>query len=385
MNQPGSRSRPALTVTAALWLAAVAAAPAAQAPAPAAAASRPQMAEEVFKNVQILKGIPVDEFMTTMGFFAASLGLNCTDCHVDESGGSWARYADDNDLKRTSRRMMLMVQTINRTNFGGRQVVTCNTCHRGSYRPNVMPSLNQLYGEPPPDEPGDPIAQAPGQPPAAELLDRYVAAAGGSLTSLSAKGTYIAFDDADKSALELYVTAQGQRAIVAHVAAGDTSWVVNGGNAWIAGPPTDRPIPVMAITGQELEGLAVEAQAFFPARVRQLLRNWRVGTPALLDGRDVYVLQGDTAGGAVVTLCVDAETNLLTRLIRYSHSPVGRLVTRVDYSGYRDVAGVKIPTRWTVSWLSGRTQFELTDVQPNARIDGARFGMPAAPAARRTN
>jgi hypothetical protein len=37
---------------------------------------RPRMAEEVFKNVQILKGIPVDQFMGTMGFFSASLGLN---------------------------------------------------------------------------------------------------------------------------------------------------------------------------------------------------------------------------------------------------------------------------------------------------------------------
>src|SRR5262245_2042642 len=37
-------------------------------------AQKPLMAEEVFKNVQILKGIPVNQFMDTMGFFAASLG-----------------------------------------------------------------------------------------------------------------------------------------------------------------------------------------------------------------------------------------------------------------------------------------------------------------------
>ena len=73
---------------------------------------RPPMAEDVFKNVQILKGIPVDQFMGTMGFFAAATGLNCTDCHVDESGGNWAKYADDNDLKRTTRRMMRMVSSI---------------------------------------------------------------------------------------------------------------------------------------------------------------------------------------------------------------------------------------------------------------------------------
>src|SRR3954452_14497445 len=97
----------------------------------AAQVQKPPMAEEVFKNVQILKGIPVDEFMGTMGFFAAATGLNCTDCHVDESGGNWAKYADDNDLKRTTRRMMQMVSALNRSSFGGRQMVTCNTCHRG--------------------------------------------------------------------------------------------------------------------------------------------------------------------------------------------------------------------------------------------------------------
>ena len=39
---------------------------------------KPVMVEDVFKNVQVLKGIPVNQFMDTMGFFAASLVLNCT-------------------------------------------------------------------------------------------------------------------------------------------------------------------------------------------------------------------------------------------------------------------------------------------------------------------
>ena len=52
---------------------------------------KPQMAEEVFTNVQLLRGIPVKEFMGTMGFFAAATGMNCTQCHVEESGGSWRR------------------------------------------------------------------------------------------------------------------------------------------------------------------------------------------------------------------------------------------------------------------------------------------------------
>ncbi len=46
---------------------------------------RPLMAEDVFKNIQVLKGIPVKEFMNTMGFFSAATNLNCIDCHSPQS------------------------------------------------------------------------------------------------------------------------------------------------------------------------------------------------------------------------------------------------------------------------------------------------------------
>ncbi|PYR69592.1 MAG: hypothetical protein DMF88_05605, partial [Acidobacteria bacterium] len=43
---------------------------------------RPLLSDQVFKNVQALKGIPVDEFLGTMGIMAASLQFDCSDCHV---------------------------------------------------------------------------------------------------------------------------------------------------------------------------------------------------------------------------------------------------------------------------------------------------------------
>jgi hypothetical protein len=64
------------------------------------------------------------------------------------------------------------------------------------------------------------------------------------------------------------------------------------------------------------------------------------------------------------------------RLVRFSESPVGRLVTQIDYSDYRDVSGVKMPYRWTVSWLDGRSVYELTEVRPNVAIDTAKFAQP---------
>src|SRR5262245_9734123 len=105
-----------------------------------------QMAEDVFKNVQVLKGIPVDQFMETMGFFSASLALNCTSCHGVESASDAARFADDPPLKKTARKMILMVRAINRDNFAGAGLVTCYSCHRGGERPKITPSLADQYG-----------------------------------------------------------------------------------------------------------------------------------------------------------------------------------------------------------------------------------------------
>jgi hypothetical protein len=345
-------------------------------------ADRSPMAEEVFKNVTILRGIPVDEFMGTMGFFSSSLGLNCTDCHVDESGGSWARYADESPLKMQTRRMMVMVQTINKTNFGGRQVVTCYSCHRGNTRPAVMPSLDGLYGEPPPDEPGDPFTQAQGQPSPDSVLDKYIEAIGGAqriaaITSIVAKGTYLGFDDAEKVPVELYARAPGQRSMTVHGLLGDTTTTFDGRTGWITAPPTDKPIPFYEITGEELQGANFETELMFPTRIKQALTNWRVGVPQLLGEREVLPVQGDTSGGGVITMNFDSETGLLLRLVRYANSPVGRLVTRVDYEDYRDVNGVKMPFKFTVRWLSGRSTFEMNEIQANVPVDASRFVRPA--------
>src|SRR6266849_2468674 len=100
---------------------------------------KPPMSEEVFKNVQVLKGIPVDEFMSTMGVFSAALGMSCEDCHA-ANDAKWENYAlDTSPRKLTARRMIQMMATINKDNFGGRQMVTCWSCHRGGDHPTVTP------------------------------------------------------------------------------------------------------------------------------------------------------------------------------------------------------------------------------------------------------
>ena len=159
---------------------------------------RPQMAEEVFKNIPVLRGIPVDEFMDTMGMIAAALGLNCLDCHTSDADKSWDRFAADTTMKITARRMIQMVNTINKENFKGVRMVTCYTCHRGDLKPKIVPSLIVQYSAPmedpneveiPPNSKGNPD----------EIFNKYLNALGGTqrlsrFTSYTAKGTYVGFD-----------------------------------------------------------------------------------------------------------------------------------------------------------------------------------------------
>ena len=76
--------------------------------AQAAQQPKPQMAEEIFKNIPVIKGIPVDEFMDTMGMFSNALAMNCTDCHRSDSTSAWANFAKDTPLKMMARRMALI-------------------------------------------------------------------------------------------------------------------------------------------------------------------------------------------------------------------------------------------------------------------------------------
>src|SRR5579863_596475 len=246
----------------------------------AAPQARPQMAEEVFKNVQVLKGVPVDEFMDMMGVFSAALGMSCEDCHA-ANDSKWENYAGDNTpKKRTARAMIGMMAAINKTYFGGRQVVTCFACHRGGDHPRTTPDLSALYGGTPEDELDDTVEQAPGAPSADDILDRYVQALGGaqqlaSVASFVAEGTSSGYGpESEKRPIKIFAQAQGQRTVIIHTDNGDSTTTYDGRAGWIAAPL--RPVAVVPLTGGDLDGARLDAALSFPARVKQALGHWRV-------------------------------------------------------------------------------------------------------------
>jgi photosynthetic reaction center cytochrome c subunit len=337
------------------------------------------MAEDVFKNVQVLKGISVNEFMGTMGFFSASLGLNCTDCHISESSGDWAKYADDTSLKRTTRRMIQMVNTLNKDNFAGRRAVTCYSCHRGTTRPKVIPSLAEQYGMPPPEDPNEieVVRQIAGAPTADQILDRYIRAVGGTLASFTAKGTYGGYDtDLEAVPVDIFAKAPGQRAAIVHLRIGDSTSIYDGRAAWVASP--DKPVRLVALAGQDLDGVKLDVDVLFPGGIKQALSRWRAGFPeTTINDRAVQVVEGTAAAGSRVKLFFDKQSGLLVRTVRFTVTAVGTIPAQTDYSDYREVAGVKMPFHWIATWTDGQSTTELSEVQPNVAIDAARFAKPA--------
>jgi outer membrane lipoprotein-sorting protein len=348
------------------------------------------MSEEAFKNIQVLRGIPVNEFMGTMGFFAASLGLNCTDCHTQESAGNWAKYADDTPLKQTARRMVIMMNAINRSDFGGVRMVTCYTCHRGVQHPDMIPSLQEQYAAPPPADPDQiqVLPNTPANPGAAEqILDKFIQAVGGAqklskITSFAAKGTYTGFDtDFQKAPIDIYAKAPSQRTQTVHVPGGENTTTYDGHEGWVAA--SDRPVPLILMTGGELDGARLDADLSFPATIKQDLTNWHAGYPPLtIDDRAVQVVEGTSPGGSKVKLYFDKESGLLVRQVRYLDTAVGPTPMHIEYSDYREVSGVKMPFKWTFTWTDGQSTTELSEVQPNVAVSAAKFVKPAVPASK---
>jgi hypothetical protein len=358
-------------------------------------------ADQVFKNVQVLKGTSVDEFLGTMGIMCASLGFDCSECHVG-AGTEKVDWAADTPRKVTARRMVRMVQTINHDNFSGRQMVTCWSCHRGRDRPLTTPTLANVYG-PVPEEMDD-FLMPTDQPSADQIIDKYLQAVGGqqrlsTVKTLVASGTSVGFGGFGRGGrAQIFSRFPDQSATIIDFPStperGHSLRIFDGHQGWI-----ETPLSVLGeyeITGGELDGAKLDAELAFPAQIKQVLSNLHAATPTTISDlpepssqaaeeskattskeHATNVVQGIGPGGILVTLYFDAESGFLLREVRYSKSPIGRIPTQIDYSDYRDVGGMKMPFRLVFAWLDGRDSIQLDKILVNATVDPSKFSKPA--------
>src|SRR5256886_10116508 len=337
-----------------------------------------QLSDTVFKNVKVLKGIPVDEFMDTMGMFASSLGYDCSSCHSQEIRTNRDAFAIETPGVQRARGMITMMNTINRNYFRGEPRVSCFTCHRGNYSPEIIPSLALQYGELK-EDPNALNIFPDRKAYADQVFEKYFQALGGrdrlaNLTSFAATGTYTGFNTGGAEVpVEIFARAPDQRTQIIHMDIGDGLKTYDGRNGRVA--EEWRPVPLVSLTGGNLAGARLDAVISFPAGIPKAFTEYKVGS-TVIDDHAIQILQGTNPGETPVNLYFD-ESGLLVRVVRWSKTAVGTVPTQIDYSDYREVAGVKLPFRIVMTWTDVQNTFTLKEVQANVDIDRAKFSRPA--------
>src|SRR3984885_4155142 len=342
-------------------------------PPQTAGPAAPKKAEEQFKNIQVLKGIPADQLIPTMQFITASLGVECEFCHVQ---GAFEK--NDKKTKQTARKMIEMMFAINKDNFAGHREVTCYSCHRGRTDPVATPVV--MAEEPTTGkdeaksiESGE--AGATSGPSADQLFEKYLTAVGGGaavekVTSRVMKGTITVGDR--NIAIDIYAKDPDKRVSFTHTPEGDSITAFDGHEGWLGVPKR----PVREMHGPDIDAAAMDADLHFPAHLKATFSEVKVRGKETLGDRDAYVVMGQREGKTPLRLYFDEQSGLLVRL---ADTPLGQLPTQIDYADYREVSGVKIPFRWTLARPGGRFTIQVSEVKQNVPVDDAKFAKPPAP------
>lgn len=375
------------------------------------AANVPKM-EEVYKNIQVLNGMPAEQMLTTMRFMRASLGVACTFCHLEPNQAAGKQAPNtaksqaaarvqpgwwldeparefDTPKKQIARMMIKMTAALNKESFGGSNQITCFTCHRGSLRPpsNFDATL---------------VSEASGTAASAEnisgvtadgLVDKFIAAIGGPsavqrISSRAIKGN-VQYGNliAERAAgrvqppfpVEIYAKTPAMRVVVTQEGNGVIRGF-SGTKGWQQGrTSTDARHQPRDMREAELGTVKLEDPYFFAGQLKQLVTGLRVARIEKLDGKDAYVVIGRTQILPEVQLYFDRESGMLVRLVSFTQGLLGRLPTRIDYSDFRTVDGVKVPFRWVNTDIAEALSFtyQADQVQQNTAVDESKFVKPA--------
>jgi photosynthetic reaction center cytochrome c subunit len=344
---------------------------------PAQATTTLKLAEEQFKNIKVLKGIPAEQVIPAMQFMTASLGVECEYCHVRQ-GKEMAFDKDEKKPKVAARKMIQMMFAINKDNFEGKREVTCFSCHRGAADPVGIPMVASEDAAPE-SAAENKAGAAPALPTADQLFDRYLAASGGAdavqkISSRVEKGTLAGFGG-QHILVDVYGKAPDKRISVMHLTGGDSVTGFDGHSGWLSVP--SRPPHIM--NAEENFGARMDADLHFAVEVKSLYRKWVVALGEKIGGRETTQVVGRTEGQPPLKLYFDSQSGLLLRLIRYSETPLGRLPTQIDYSDYREADGVKVPYRWSLARPGNRFSIQVDELHQNVPVDDAKFTPPPPP------
>src|SRR5262245_15173894 len=323
-------------------------------------------AEHIFKNIQVLKGVPASQLQQIMAMFTGSLGVRCSYCHTNPFD------KDDRANKQTARRMISMVLELNRASFGGRAAITCYTCHRGQTKPEAVVALGRNLFLPQPE-----VARVESPTITVDqILDRYVKVLGGKealekVTSRISSGSRIGADGVLVPE-EVYQKAPNKMLITTTYPNAASIARVNAGQAWAG--TNDKQDEVV---GEELAELIREASFYKDASLQELYTNMIVAGKTNVGESEMYVIDAVSRSGNPEKLYFDVRSGLLVRRYRESMTVLGVFPLQVDFEDYQVVDGIRIPMsiRWS---MPGRVWGRrIAQIKHNVPIDDSKFSSSA--------
>ena len=397
------------------------------APAPLAADMKGKTADQFYKKIEALKGIPADQVHPAMEYITTALGVGCGYCHVI---GHFDQ--EDKREKHVARSMIQMTMAMNETVFDGKREVTCFTCHRGAAKAastlllpgdkapteksamEVFPALavtnftNLDPGMSPSKAPATVISgPAPAPKPAAapaaplpsveDVFSKYEQALGGKaavskITSLSFTGTADMLVPPPPGPpggpppappmmgtvpAEHYVKATKGVISVTFPGRPSVAMGFDGTIGW-------HNTPIREDTGDELRMLVDLGEKFPGLEFREDHSNVQVDATEKIGDRDTYRVVGTRKDGLPVIdrINFDAQTGLLVRSYATMQSVIGSFPEDTFYEDYRDVSGVKVPFTMRVVSAEGNRTYKWAQVDANAPVEDAKFAKPVPPAPR---
>src|SRR6185436_8218404 len=344
-------------------------------------ATRAQTPAPRWKNLQVLTDMqskPEIELYDVMDFMAGSLSVSCDYCH------SGAFENDARPAKATARKMIKMMRSINDANFGGRPVISCQTCHQGHARPVNVPApwfktpqeieaYSAAIKSPPATSastPAPPPRTSPALPAVDTVLANYRKAVGvttaktmrmvGKLTAANWGGPF-----------EFLIMFPDQVRYTVQAPGGESTQILNRDHGWAVTPASRNPLDPAFLGRIRIEW---REKLFLPPALTPA--DITVTGIEPVGGRDCYVLAFRSSRG-LERWYFDTQSSLLVKLHRETPTPFGASIKESEFLEYRASGGVVRPFTIRDHYMSNEFDYTFTDIQVDVAIDPAIFEPPA--------
>lgn len=331
-------------------------------------AGEQKTAEQIYKNIQVLTGLPASELDGVMYFMSASMGVACTHCHTNP----WE--SDAKSAKLAARKMIVMTRNLNKESFSGNPAITCYTCHRGQHNTEPLPPID-LASTPAPDV-TSPAAKPAALPSTDEVVARYIRAVGGEAAierlktrvSRGAETTTNRMTPAQTLPIEIIQAAPDKLLIIRNNPRGATAEGFDGSKGWTKELGGQREM-----AGKELAVTKREADFFRYLKIRESYPQMRVLGREKIGDREVYVVGATSREDDREKLYFDVESGLLIRKYAAFKTAFGSIPEVTDFDDYREVNGVRLPFR--ITWSRPPFGFvrRFTEIRLNVLVDDNKF------------